>query len=49
MAEEFSARALTYRTAEKTVIREVSLSLGPGELVALIGPNGAGNQRCCVC
>ncbi|MBF4179716.1 heme ABC transporter ATP-binding protein [Lelliottia nimipressuralis] len=44
MAEQFSARALTYRTADKNVIREVSLSLEPGELVALIGPNGAGKS-----
>jgi iron complex transport system ATP-binding protein len=27
---------------KRTVVRDVSLSVGPGELIALVGPNGAG-------
>jgi iron complex transport system ATP-binding protein len=44
MAEQYRADALTFRNANKTVIRDVSLTLEPGELVALIGPNGAGKS-----
>lgn len=44
MAETFVAQNLTYRVADRTVIRNISLTLIPGELVALIGPNGAGKS-----
>lgn len=44
MAEALVAEGLTYRVAGRTVVRDVSLSLLPGELVALIGPNGAGKS-----
>jgi iron complex transport system ATP-binding protein len=37
-----SASNVTVRIGAKEIVRDASLSLGAGELVALVGPNGAG-------
>jgi len=37
-------RGLTAGYSDVPVVREVSLSVGPGEIVALLGPNGAGKS-----
>jgi iron complex transport system ATP-binding protein len=39
-----SASELTYRIARQTLVDEVSLTVGSGELVAVVGPNGAGKS-----
>ena len=37
-----TAQGLTVKLAGRQVLRDVSLSLSSGHLVALVGPNGAG-------
>jgi lipopolysaccharide export system ATP-binding protein len=36
------ARNLSKRYGDRTVVRDVSLTVSPGEVVGLLGPNGAG-------
>src|SRR5688500_7213159 len=40
----FACRQLTVRYDKVTALRDVSLELEPGEIVALIGANGAGKS-----
>lgn len=49
MAERYTAENLTFTRSGRTLTDNVSVSLSQGELVTLIGPNGAGNPRCCGC
>jgi len=38
------ATSIVVRIGAKTLLDDVALSLGPGEVVALVGPNGAGKS-----
>lgn len=40
---------LQKRYGKRVIIRDVSLSLHPGEVVALLGPNGCGKTTCFYC
>jgi iron complex transport system ATP-binding protein len=42
MPELLQASNLSFRYADRPILREVSLSLSVGEIVSLLGPNGAG-------
>ncbi|MGY6547452.1 MAG: LPS export ABC transporter ATP-binding protein [Roseinatronobacter sp.] len=42
-------RALQKRYGKRVIIRDVSLHLQPGEVVALLGPNGCGKTTCFYC
>ncbi len=44
MTAVLEARALSVRRGGRLVVADVSLGLGPGEAVALIGPNAAGKS-----
>ncbi len=41
--------ALQKRYGKRVIIRDVSLNLHPGEVVALLGPNGCGKTTCFYC
>src|SRR5689334_17315184 len=40
--ELLRASNLSFRYADRLILRDVSLSLNSGEIVSLLGPNGAG-------
>ncbi len=48
-AEGLSVRSLRKSYRKRLVIRDVSMDLGAGEVVALLGPNGSGKTTCFYC
>ena len=48
-APSLHAQGITSGYGGAPVIRDVSISVGPGEVVAVIGPNGAGKTAAASC
>jgi len=42
MNEVLQVKSLTKRVKQKVILQDVSLSVSEGEILGLIGPNGAG-------
>ncbi len=47
--ECLSVNSLQKRYGKRVILRDVSLHLAPGEVVALLGPNGSGKTTCFYC
>lgn len=48
-AQALEVHNLQKRYGKRVIIRDVSLALHPGEVVALLGPNGCGKTTCFYC
>ena len=48
-AQALEVQNLQKRYGKRVIIRDVSLALHPGEVVALLGPNGCGKTTCFYC
>lgn len=46
MPKQLSAQHLAKQYGKRRVVKDVSLSVNPGEVVGLLGPNGAGKTTC---
>ena len=32
-----------------TLVQDIDITIGQSEFVAIMGPSGSGNRRCCIC
>lgn len=49
MTPLIEATDVTFSYGQQSVLSGINMTIAPGEIIGLIGENGAGKQRCSIC